>query len=106
LPYGAEVAKSRTKQAQARLKYHSVLSHEREIPAWVDYALRKAVHPDPFRRYRELSELTYDLRHPSRMFLRQARPPLLERDPAKFWKAVSAILAVIIIVLLRKLATS
>ena len=106
LPYGAEVAKSRTKQAQARLKYSSVLSHEREIPAWVDYALRKAVHPDPFRRYRELSELTYDLRHPSRMFLRQARPPLLERDPAKFWKAMSVILAVIIIVLLRKLATS
>jgi len=106
LPYGAEVAKSRTKQAQARLKYTSVLSHEREIPAWVDYALRKAVHPDPFRRYRELSELTYDLRHPSRMFLRQARLPLLERDPAKFWKAVSAILTVIIIVLLRKLATS
>ena len=106
LPYGAEVAKSRTKQAQARLKYSSVLSHEREIPAWVDYALRKAVHPDPFRRYRELSELTYDLRHPSRMFLRQARLPLLERDPAKFWKAVSAILAVIIVVLLKKLATS
>jgi serine/threonine protein phosphatase PrpC len=105
LPYGAEVAKSRTKQAQARLQYTSVLSHEREIPAWVDYALRKAVHPDPFRRYRELSELTYDLRHPSRMFLRQARLPLLERDPAKFWKAVSAIFAVIIIVLLRKLAT-
>jgi serine/threonine protein phosphatase PrpC len=106
LPYGAEVAKSRSKQAQARLNYISALSHDREIPAWVDYALRKAVHPDPFRRYRELSELTYDLRHPSRTFLRQARPPLLERDPAKFWKVVSAILVVIIIVLLRKLATS
>lgn len=106
LPYGADVAKSRSKQAQARLKYQSVLSHDRAIPAWVDYALRKAVHPDPFRRYRELSELTYDLRHPSHAFLRQGRPPLLERDPAKFWKAVSAILTLIIIALLRKLATS
>jgi hypothetical protein len=80
-----------------------VLSHDREIPAWVDFALRKALHPDPWKRYRELSELIYDLRHPSRAFLRQARLPLLERDPAKFWKAMSAILAVIIVLLLKKL---
>jgi hypothetical protein len=29
----------------------------------------------------------------------------LERDPAKFWKAVSALLAVIVVVLLKKLLT-
>jgi serine/threonine protein phosphatase PrpC len=104
LPYGTEVSKSRTKRDQARLQYHSVLSHDREIPAWVDHTLRKAVHPDPWRRHRELSEFVYELRHPSRTFLRQARPPLLERDPAKFWKAVSAILTVIVIVLLKKLS--
>jgi serine/threonine protein phosphatase PrpC len=106
LPYGAEVAKARTKQAQLRLRYESVLSKDRAIPAWVDYAIRKAVHPDPWRRYRQLSEFIYDLRHPNRLFLRQARPPLLERDPAKFWKVVSAILALTVIWLLRKLATS
>ncbi|HET8939113.1 MAG TPA: bifunctional protein-serine/threonine kinase/phosphatase [Polyangiales bacterium] len=105
LPYGGEVSKSRTKQAQLRLRYDSVLSHDREIPAWVDYALRRALHPDPWKRYHQLSEFIYDLRHPSRVFLRQARPPWIERDPAKFWKAVSAILALIIVVLLKKLLT-
>lgn len=104
LPYGADVAKCRTKQAQLKLSYSSVLSADREIPAWVDYALRKAVQPDPSKRYRELSEFVYDLRHPNRAFVNQARPPLLERDPVKFWKAVSAILALIIVLLLRQLA--
>jgi serine/threonine protein kinase len=105
LPYDGQVSKTRTKQAQLRLGYDSVLSHDREIPAWVDYALRKALHPDPWKRYRQLSEFIYDLRHHSRVFLRQARPPLLERDPAKFWKAVSALLALIIVALLKKLLT-
>lgn len=45
LPYGAQVAKARTKAAQAKLKYGSVLDDEREIPAWIDDVLKKAVHP-------------------------------------------------------------
>ena len=47
LPYGTQVPKSRTKSAQKKLVYQSVLSEEREIPAWVDDAMRKAVDPDP-----------------------------------------------------------
>lgn len=103
LPYGAEVPRARTKQAQARLRYESVLSEDREIPAFVDHTLRKAVHPDPAKRYAELSEFIFDLRHPSRGFLSRTRPPLIERAPATFWKGVSAVLAVIILLLLRKL---
>jgi hypothetical protein len=61
--------------------------------------LRKAVHPNPARRYDELSEFLYDLRHPNRAFLDKTRPPLLERNPLLFWKGVSLILAAIIVVL-------
>jgi serine/threonine protein kinase len=104
LPYGTDVANCRTKREQMRLRYRSVLSPARAIPVWVDHTLKKALHPEPWRRYGELSELIYDLRHPSRSYQRQAKPPLLERDPAKFWKAVSAVLALIIMVLLKKLA--
>jgi hypothetical protein len=57
------------------------------------------VHPNPARRYDELSEFLYDLRHPNRAFLDKTRPPLLERNPLLFWKGVSLILAVIIVVL-------
>jgi serine/threonine protein phosphatase PrpC len=102
LPYGTKVAKSRTRAAQRKLVYRSLLDDNREIPAWIDEVLRKAVHPDPTKRYEELSEFTYDLRHPNEAYLNKTRPPLLERNPAAFWKGVSFILAVIIVVLLTK----
>ena len=63
------------------MKYRSVLDDEREIPAWIDEVLRRATHPDPAKRYQELSEFVYDLRHPSTHFLARTRPPLLERNP-------------------------
>ena len=100
LPYGIEVSKSRTVAAQRRLRYESVLSEDREIPAWIDEVLRKALHPDPDKRYETLSELVYDLRHPNAAFLNRTRPALLDRDPARFWKTVSAVLAAIIFILL------
>lgn len=103
LPYGAEVPKCRTRRAQAALRYESVLSESREIPAFVDDTLRKAVHPDPAKRYAELSEFVFDLRHPSRAFLSRTRAPLLERAPLTFWKGVSAVLALIILLLLLKM---
>jgi serine/threonine protein phosphatase PrpC len=103
LPYGAAVSRARTRDAQLQLAYASVLHPSREIPAYVDAALKKAVHPNPDKRYAELSELLFDLRQPSPEFLSQVRPPLIERNPAAFWKGVSAILALIIVLLLRKL---
>ena len=102
LPYGAQVAKARTKAAQAKLKYGSVLDDEREIPAWIDDVLKKAVHPNPYKRYEELSEFTHDLRHPNKAFLNKRRPPLLESNPALFWKGVSFVLAIIIAILLSR----
>ena len=102
LPYGTQVAKSRTKAAQRKLQYNSVLDDEREIPAWIDESIRKAVHPNPYKRYEELSEFLYDLRHPNKEFLNKTRPPLMERNPVVFWKSISFILAVIIVILLNK----
>lgn len=103
LPYGTEAAKARTRAAQKKLNYCSVLDDDLEIPAWVDDALRKAVHPNPYQRYEELSEFIHDLRHPNPAFLNKTRPPLIERNPAGFWKSVSFILAMTVVVLLFKL---
>jgi hypothetical protein len=75
-----------------------VLNEEREIPAWVDDAIRKAVHPDPLQRYEEISEFIYDLHHPNREFLHKTRPPLIERNPVVFWKAVSFVLALLLVI--------
>lgn len=100
LPYGTQVAKSTTKTAQRKLVYTSIREFRREIPIWVDEALCKALHPNPYKRYAELSEFVFDLRHPNKAFLSRARPPLMERNPVAFWQGVSFILAVIIAILL------
>lgn len=100
LPYGAEVARARSRAAQNKLVYDSVLDETREIPVWIDGVLRRAVHPQPLKRYQELSEFLQDLRAPNREFLSKSRPPLIERSPVLFWKSVSLILAVLVVVLL------
>lgn len=102
LPYGTNVAKANTKSAQRKLKYRSLYTENGDIPVWIDETLRKSVHPDPYKRYSELSEFIYDLRHPNPKFLNKSRPPLLERNPVLFWKVISLILTVVIIILLNK----
>lgn len=103
LPYGAEVAKARTQAAQNKLHYQPVrdsLDDDRGIPAWIDGVLKKAVHPNPQKRYAELSELVQDLRHPSQAFIEQTRPPLMDRNPLVFWKGLCFALAGVVLVLL------
>jgi serine/threonine protein kinase len=105
LPYGAQVAKTRTKAQQKKLRYRSILEDNREVPAWIDGALRKAVHPDPRQRYDELSEFVFDLRYPNKNFIESSPAPLIERDPLLFWKALSAVLFMIVMALLFLLAS-
>jgi serine/threonine protein kinase/serine/threonine protein phosphatase PrpC len=100
LPYGSQLANARTKSQFGKLRYKSVLDENREVPAWIDGALRKAVHPDPSKRYESLSEYTFDLRHPNPRYLNPSPTPLIERNPNLFWKCTTAILACIILGLL------
>jgi len=100
LPYGAQIAKARTKSQLGKLRYNSVPGDLREIPAWIDGTLQKAVHPDPYRRYESLSEFVFDLRHPNANFLNASTTPLMERNPLLFWKLTTVILAFTVLVLL------
>jgi len=98
LPYDAEAARVRTRAAQRKLRYATVLNEQRDLPAWVDAALRKAVHPEPLERYEALSEFVYDLRHPNSELLRSA--PLVARNPVVFWRTACAVLGAIVFLLL------
>ncbi|MEE9338194.1 MAG: protein kinase [Methylococcaceae bacterium] len=100
LPYGTKVVQATNRAAQNKLNYHPIHHDERQIPLWVDGALKKALNPNPLKRYEEISEFIFDLRHPNKIFINQTRPPLLERDPVVFWKSVSFILAIIIFAML------
>jgi serine/threonine protein kinase len=103
LPYGAAVARTKTRSQQRKLVYASAVDDGSETPAWIDEVLRQALHPDPLKRYAELSEFVHELRHPSRAHLNPVPTPLIERNPLLFWKGLSALLALIVLALLHAL---
>ncbi|MDO3380861.1 bifunctional protein-serine/threonine kinase/phosphatase [Gilvimarinus algae] len=92
LPYGTAVAKARDPRAQQKLQYRSMRLKRRDLPDWVDQAVRKAVQVKPHKRYSLLSEFVTDLRKPNQAFLQKSRPPLIERNPVLFWQCVSLVL--------------
>jgi serine/threonine protein kinase len=98
LPYGAEVAKCKSAAEQKKLKYASILQVRRDVPAWVDGAIKKAVHPNPERRYEAISEFLHDLRQPNRAFLTDRAPPLIEQNPLAFWKSLSLVLFILLLI--------
>ena len=105
LPYGAEVAKTRTRQDQRRLLFPSMIGDRARIPLWVEGALRRALQPEPNKRYEDVTEFAYDLRHPNREFLLRSQPALIERNPLAFWKALCLILFCALLLALRQIST-
>lgn len=95
LPYGTDIAQANSRTAQRRLKYRNITYYRQDLPAWLDEVLRKAVQPDPSRRYPALSEFVAALHQPADATM--AIPPLLERDPVAVWQWISLILAVALI---------
>ena len=47
-----------------------------------------------------MAEFLYDLQHPNRAFLGRQRLPLIERHPLAFWKGVSLLLAITLLLTL------
>ena len=103
LPYGAQVARVRSRRDRLRLRYRPARDAGGAVPDWVDHALRRAVHPDPGRRHPALSEFAADLRRPAPDWTPARHVPLIERDPVRVWQAVSLALAIAVAVLLARL---
>ena len=104
LPYGSAVAATRTPADQRRLVYDSTLASAKPLPAWIDGALRKVVHTEPRKRHADVAEFVYDLQHPNPAFLHRQRPPLTERHPVAFWKGVSLVLLIALVLVLARWA--
>ncbi len=96
LPYGH----SERPRPASKLHYIPARQYNDKLQPWVDGALRKAVHPNPAKRYETMSEFLYDLSHPNPAFSEDAQRPLVERNPLAFWKGLSALLALGNLVLL------
>jgi serine/threonine protein phosphatase PrpC len=97
LPYGAKPAQARTRAQMKKLVYTPVVDDHSDFPAWLDGALRKALDPDPEKRFSDPMELAFALRNP---IVGAAPSRLIERDPVRFWKIVSAALAALVLILL------
>ena len=100
LPYGAQIARARTRSQFGKLVYGPASHGSRDIPEWIDGTLEKAVHPNPAKRYDSLSEFLFDLRHPNANYLSTSSTPLIERNPLLFWKSTTVVLALAVILLL------
>ncbi len=100
LPYGLAITRCRAPQDLKSLRYVPLRHHRPELPAWLDAVLAKSLCPQPGKRQEVISEFAYDLQHPSAQFNKQARIPVIERDPVLFWKALSLLLGLSSFILL------
>lgn len=98
LPYGTAVASATSRAAQLRLKYRSLSCYRQDLPLWLDDVLKKALQPDPNRRYTQLSEFTFALSQPATLLPSGQPASLLERNPVAVWQGVSLLLAVALVV--------
>jgi serine/threonine protein kinase len=73
LPCGLQVTQVRGTADLHKLSDAPVRHTRPDLPAWLDSVLRQALHPQP--------------------------APLLERDPACFWRGVTLLLALLVLVL-------
>ncbi len=98
-PYGEKLERAQTVRDFSMLEYVPVSVHNPLVPNWIDGALEKAVSIHPDNRYEALSEFVADLKHPNPRFLGAEGLPLIERNPLLFWRSLSLVLAVAVVVL-------
>lgn len=104
LPYGDTVPRIRSTKAIQALRYSPASEINSDIPNWMDAAIKRAVNPTPDNRYPQISEFIHDLFHPNSDYLSQKPPPLLQRNPLRFWQFSNAFLLCVVAILLAILA--
>lgn len=75
-----------------------------DLPAWLDAALARAFARDREARYGDVLELAFEIEHGAQRARPAAAPKasLYERNPLRFWKFLSALLAVALAVSLAR----
>lgn len=74
------------------------------VPPWLESVLFRAISPDPERRYRNYSEMLFELGHPEQVQpFHRKNGAFLERNPVAFYRAMCLLLLVLCLGLLAKL---
>ncbi len=77
LPYG----EAKIGRIPRKMNYISACHYKPDLPAWIDCTLKKALHPNPEKRYNSLSKFLYDCSHPTRT------TQMLVKNPLSFWRS-------------------
>ncbi|NKF50625.1 bifunctional protein-serine/threonine kinase/phosphatase [Shewanella sp. WXL01] len=92
LPFAGKLAQCKSRHDYLKLSYIPVYQSNPMVPEWIDDVLRKALSIEPSFRFADTHEFVHELtrvNYPSR---KSEFVPLIQRDPTRFWQAVSAIL--------------
>jgi len=96
LPYKAASNQNLQAAKHAKWHYRPLNQHRDDVPQWIDFTLKKAMHPQPENRYQVLSEFMVDLFTPNKLLSdEQQENPLLKRNPVMFWKSAALITSAI-----------
>ncbi|WP_414828173.1 protein kinase domain-containing protein [Alteromonas sp. H39] len=88
-PYGTRVAQVSSISGLRKIRYQSACAQGAVIPVWVDFALQRACHLLPHKRYAALTEFVHDLSYPNPAASEAL--PLMEKHPLRVWQGVAAI---------------
>jgi len=101
LPYKPMVRAEITFDDYTPFQYKSITHVRKDLPLWLDLALKKATEADPILRYQAFSEFFSDLNKPNINALQEyKKQPIMKRNPIQFWQGMSAILFVAFIIAL------
>ena len=93
-PYGEQEAFQRPRFGRALAPSR----HRPEIPSWLDDAILTAIQPDRDARFGDVIELLRALEGGGSLDHGKRRSlPLIERNPERFWQAISALLGAALI---------
>ncbi|SET42369.1 bifunctional protein-serine/threonine kinase/phosphatase [Thalassotalea agarivorans] len=99
LPYQKSLGQHADNKPLHLWNYISARKHRGDIPSWLDLTLEKATHPTLSKRYPAYSEFLADLNTPNQTMVDKIEhAPLIERNPLVFWKFLSLILFLLLIV--------
>jgi hypothetical protein len=73
-----------------------------DLPAWLDRTIARAIAVNPADRYADVIEFVFEMEHGAERAspIILVRKPLYARNPLMFWKAVSALLVVLLAIML------
>lgn len=98
LPYKPMARAEVTFKDYSPFHYISITHFRRDIPLWLDLALKKSTEANPALRYQAFSEFFADLSKPNINAIQEyKKQPIMERNPIQFWQGMSAILFIALI---------